>query len=270
MKIHFYDHRFSYFGMIAILLTVLFLNGCHKGEKPETGQAVIQISTIDALMTGVYDGPATLKDLTGWGDFGIGTFNALDGEMALLDGIFFQVTGSGDVNKPGHSTHTPFATVTFFNPESKCQVAGLSFAGLKSVADSLMKSPNLFYALRVTGTFNSVKTRSVPAQTKPYLPLVEVTADQPDFETDTIKGTLSGFYCPPFVKGVNVPGYHLHFISDDQSFGGHVLGFELGKGILEMDQIDRFRLILPQDEGFLEADLTDDLSDELEDVEGGS
>ncbi len=270
MKSHFYHFGFFHVVMIAILMTELFLSGCSEEGKSEKGQAVIQVSTIDALMTGVYDGTTTLKDLSRLGDFGIGTFNALDGEMALIEGTFFQVTGSGDVNKPGPSIQTPFATVTFFNPENKYQVAGLSFTGLKSMADSLMKSPNLFYALRVEGTFNSVKTRSVPSQTKPYPPLVEVTADQPEFETDTITGTLSGFYCPPFVKGVNMPGYHLHFISDDQSFGGHVLGFELGNGILEMDQIDRFRLILPLDEGFLEADLTDDLSEELEDVEGGS
>ena len=270
MKRHFYYFRFSHAVLIAILLMSLFFNGC-SGEKDFSSvQAVIQVSTIDALMTGVYDGPTTLKDLSGLGDFGIGTFNSLDGEMALIEGTFFQVTGSGDVNKPGPSTRTPFATVTFFNPENKYQVTGLSFEELKSMADSLMKSPNLFYALRVEGTFNSVKTRSVPAQTKPYLPLVEVTSNQHEFETDTITGILSGFYCPPFVKGVNVPGYHLHFISEDHSFGGHVLGFELGKGILEMDQIDRFRLILPLDEGFLEADLTDDLSEELEDVEGGS
>ena len=264
-------HYLSFFSVaiIAILLTALFFYWRSREEKSASVQAVIQVSAIDALMTGVYDGPTTLKDLAGWGDFGIGTFNALDGEMALLNGTFFQVTGSGAVNKPDPATQTPFATVTFFNPESKYQVTALSFAGLKSMADSLMKSPNLFYALRVTGTFNSVKTRSVPSQTKPYPPLVEVTADQPEFETDTITGTLSGFYCPPFVKGVNVPGYHLHFISDDQSFGGHILGFELGKGILEMDQIDRFRLILPQDDGFMEADLTDDLTDELEEVEGG-
>jgi len=256
--------------LIFVLLQGLFLSGCSRKNQLGSEQAVVQVSTIDALMTGVYDGNSTLKDLTRWGDFGIGTFNTLDGEMVLLDGTVFQVKGSGVVDKPELSTQTPFATVTFFNPENNYPVSGLSFDGLKSVADSLMESQNLFYALRVTGTFNSVKTRSVPAQTKPYLPLVEVTASQPEFETDTVTGILSGFYCPPFVKGVNVPGYHLHFISDDQTFGGHVLGFELEKGTMEIDLIDRFILILPQDNGFMEADLTDDLSEKLEDVEGGN
>jgi acetolactate decarboxylase len=269
MKKHYHNFLFFSVLLIVIMLPVLFFTGCSEKNQSGSEQAVIQVSTIDALMTGVYEGNTTLKDLARWGDFGIGTFNALDGEMVLLDETFFQVQGSGVVNKPEPSTQTPFATVTFFNPESDYPLSGLSFDGLKSVVDSLMKSPNLFYAMRVTGTFNRVKTRSVPAQTKPFLPLVEVTASQPEFETDTITGILSGFYCPPFVKGVNVPGYHLHFISDDHSFGGHVLSFELEAGTLEIDQIERFILMLPHDNGFLEADLTEDLSEELEDVEGG-
>lgn len=253
---------------VAVCVLLIFLFACSEEDLPKQEQTVVQISTIDALLTGVYDGETTLSQLAGWGDFGIGTFNALDGEMVLLDGTFYQVKGSGEIIRPVGSTQTPFATVTFFQPESSYRVAELDYAGLKTVIDNHLVSANLFFAIRIEGTFRFVKTRSVPAQEKPYPPLVEVTANQPEFETDSVSGTLSGFYCPPFVTGINVPGYHLHFISDDEAFGGHVLAFEMTEGVLEIDRINNFELILPSDNDFLEADLTGDLTNELEDVEG--
>jgi acetolactate decarboxylase len=243
----------------------LFLIACSEKQEP---QSIIQVSTINALMQGVYDGNTTLAEISKSGDFGIGTFNTLDGEMVLRDGKFYQVKADGKVYKPGISVKSPFATVTFFNPEIKYNVSDLSFPGLKSKIDSFMVSSNLFYAIQLHGTYNSIKTRSVPAQQKPYPLLAEVTANQPEFETQSVSGTLSGFYCPPFVTGINVPGYHLHFISDDAFFGGHVLGFELKEGILELDRINSFKLILPEEGGFLDTNLDKDLSNELNKVEG--
>jgi acetolactate decarboxylase len=248
-----------------LLLLFLLMFACSKKQEP---QSIVQISTINALMQGVYDGNTTLAEISKSGDFGIGTFNTLDGEMILREGKFYQVKADGKVYEPNESVKSPFATVTFFNPEIKYKVSTLSFMELKSKIDSLMVSPNLFYAVRLHGMFNSIKTRSVPAQQKPYPPLVEVTANQPEFEAQEISGTLNGFYCPPFVAGVNVPGYHLHFISDDEVFGGHVLEFELKEGVLELDQINNFNLVLPEKGGFLDINLKKDLSEDLEKVEG--
>jgi acetolactate decarboxylase len=258
--------RFEFRKYLFVLL--IFLLGCSGEKEEEKSQAVIQVSTIDALMTGVYDGITTLSDLTEWGNFGIGTFNALNGEMVFFDGVFYQVKADGKIYRPADTTKTPFATVTFFEPESRYNLAGLSFPELKLMIDSLIPSANLFYAIHAKGTFTSIKTRSVPAQEKPYPQLVDVAAKQPEFETGPVRGNLLGFYGPPFVSGMNVPGYHLHFISDDLQFGGHVLEFELSEGVLAIDQINQFRLICPDDDDFLDADLTGDMSEELEEVEG--
>ncbi|MDX9880988.1 MAG: acetolactate decarboxylase [Prolixibacteraceae bacterium] len=249
------------------LIIFLLIFSCSKEKEQE--QQLVQVSTIDALMQGVYDGTTPLSELGRHGDFGIGTFHALDGEMILLNDIFYQVKADGKVYQPEKNVLTPFATVTFFNPEIQSGVTDMSYPILKKTIDSLMISPNLFCAIKLHGTFNRVKTRSVPAQQKPYRPLVEVTASQPEFEAQSITGTLSGFYCPPFVTGINVPGYHLHFLSDDHTFGGHVLEIELVSGELFLDQINDFRLILPEEGGFLDTDLTNDLSGDLEEVEGG-
>jgi len=251
---------------VFFIIFIFLFSSCSKEE--DDPQSIVQISTIDALMQGVYDGTTPLSELAKYGNFGIGTFNALDGEMIFLDGKFYQVKSDGKVYQPDRSVLSPFASVTYFNSDAEYNVSDMSYPELKTTIDSLMVSSNLFYAVRLHGTFSRVKTRSVPAQEKPYPPLTEVTANQPEFETQSVTGTLSGFYCPPFVTGLNVSGYHLHFLSDDKSFGGHVLEFELSEGKLMLDQINNFRLILPEEGGFLDTDLTNDLSGDVDDVEG--
>ncbi|QGY43633.1 acetolactate decarboxylase [Maribellus comscasis] len=261
-----------YFTLQNICLSLflfLFFSGCSKEEVQGTNeQIVVQISTIDALLQGVFDGETTLNKLTSSGDFGIGTFNSLDGEMLFYNGTFYQIKGDGKIYKPAGDTKTPFSTITYFAPEVNYNLNSFSYEELKNTIDTLIASPNLFYAIRLQGNFNYVKTRSVPAQQKPYPPLVEVTANQPEFEIQSVSGTLCGYYCPPFVTGINVPGYHLHFISEDETFGGHVLEFELDEGTLDLDQITNFKLILPGEGEFLNTDLNADLSGDLEEVEG--
>ena len=227
-----------------------------------------QVSTIDALMTGVYDGDTTLFSLKGKGDFGIGTFNTLDGEMILLDGEFYRVTATGSVERPGPQARTPFAAVTFFDPDRKLPLdRGLDFPGMTKQADKTLPTANIFYAVKITGRFQSVRVRSVPAQQKPYRPLNDVVKTQPVFEMKNVEGTIVGFRCPPFVKGVNVPGYHLHFLASDRKAGGHVLDFTVEQALLEIDDTDEFMLMLPSDKAFYGADLTQDREKELKSVE---
>jgi acetolactate decarboxylase len=99
----------------------------------------------------------------------------------------------------------------------------------------------------VDGRFEYVKTRSVPRQHKPYPPLVEVVKDQPTFELHDVSGSLVGFRFPDYAQGLNVSGYHFHFITADRSAGGHVLGCRLVRGELSIDHEGDFRLEVPQD-----------------------
>ena len=253
---------------IFFITILAFFSGCSLKKNTDHSGSVVQISTIDALMQGVYDGPITLKELAQYGDFGIGTFNALNGEMVFLDDMVYQVKADGKIYCPSSMSGTPFATVTFFNPEMRYNLNGLSFREMKMQLDSLIPSPNLFYAIKLKGTFRSVKTRSVPGQKKPYPKLVEVTANQPEFIAQEVSGIVMGFYCPPFVNGINVPGYHLHFLSDDKNFGGHLLEFEMESGLLQVDKINNFKMILPEENSFLSTDLKTDLSDDVKAVEG--
>ncbi len=251
---------------ICAVFLVLILAGAgtiHAGRDTLT-----QISTIDALMTGIYDGETTLGSLREKGDFGLGTFNTLNGEMVLLDGEFYRVTASGAVERPGADTLTPFAAVTFFEADRVVPLEkGLDFARFAAKTDKLLPTPNIFYAIKITGLFQSVKTRSVPAQQKPYRALNEVVKSQPLFELKNVQGTIVGFRCPPYAKGVNVPGYHLHFLTADRKTGGHVLDFNVERATMEIDDTGEFAIILPSDKTFYGADLTPDREKELKAVE---
>ena len=137
---------------------------------------IFQTSTLSALLQGVYDGGMTYGQLREHGDFGLGTFNALDGEMIAFDGTFYQIRSDGCAYPVDDAQKTPFAVVQFFEPEVHEKLdQEMDYEQLRSCLQSILPTINFFYAIRVDGLFKYVKTRSVPRQTKPYPPLVEVT-----------------------------------------------------------------------------------------------
>lgn len=248
---------------VLIVCCTLMAGICLAGDDTLT-----QVSTIDALMTGVYDGEMSLSELKAKGDFGIGTFNGLNGEMVLLDGVFYQVLSTGAVVKPDLAIKTPFAAVTFFKADRKVPLQkGMTFNMFTDSTEKIFPTRNIFYAIKISGTFRKVKTRSVPAQQKPYRPLSEVVKTQPVFDISDVRGTIAGFWCPSYVKGINVPGYHLHFLSADAKQGGHVLDFTVDNAIMEIDDTNEFFLALPDDSEYSKANLEKDRSEELKAVE---
>ena len=249
-----------------ILFTSLILNGCANSPQPDT---VTQISTIDALLAGVYDGHTACSELLQYGDTGIGTFDKLDGEMVISEGVIYQVRADGNVYRSTPDQQTPFASVTDFKADRSLEVSAQT--NMPQFLDSITKlsnSPNSFYAVKAHGTFSYMKTRSVPAQQKPYPPLVEAAKSQSIFEMQNVSGTIVGFYCPPYVKGINVTGFHLHFLTDDKKRGGHILDFTMQNGKAEIDLCSRFVMLLPEDQSaFQQVDLSADRTEELEQVE---
>jgi len=256
--------------MFFVPVSLLLTAGCAADREERCHDKVTQVATIDSLLAGVYDGSMSLGELKKHGNFGIGTFDRLDGELLLTDGVVYQIRADGKVYLPADSTTTPFSSVCFFQAERREIVQKpLGFQELFSLIDRMAPNRNLFAAIRIRGDFSAVKTRSVPAQNKPYRPLSEVTKSQPEFELGTVSGTVVGYRLPQYVKGVNVPGYHLHFLSADGRRGGHILNLRLEKGVIEVDELDRFYMILPkQSEDFGKADLGRDRSKELKQVEG--
>ena len=251
--------------LMAVFLTVA-MTGCLHCQKNK--DVLFQISTIGALLEGVYDGETTYEKLKRHGDFGIGTFNGLDGEMIGLEGKFYQIKTDGIAYLVDDSMKTPFATVTFFESDKSALLEKIeNYDQLKQYLDKLLPTKNIFYAIKIEGVFKYIKTRSVPGQNKPYPLLVEVVKNQSIFELHNVKGTIAGFWCPSYVEGVNVPGYHLHFITEDRKAGGHLLDCRLQNARLDIDYTSEFYMALLKSDEFYKTDLTQKKQKELERVE---
>ncbi len=227
-------------------LHVEYLKKQDLGEEAHAHHVLFQTSTIDALLEGEYDGDVDFAELESRGDFGLGTLDALDGEMVALDGGFYQIAADGRAYGIDRQAKTPFAVVTFFEPKlTRTLAAPVDFDGFCSYLDMLVGDDAPCCAVRLDGRFEYVKTRSVPRQRRPYPPLVEVVEGQPTFELADVTGSLVGFRFPRYAQGLNVAGYHFHFITKNRSAGGHVLGFRLASGELSVDREADLRLELP-------------------------
>ena len=224
---------------------------------------LFQVSTSGALVQGVYERAVSSNLLLNYGDFGLGTFENLDGEMVVLDGAIYQVRSDGKVTKIEKDVGTPFAVVTHFVADQDQIIENASsFKDLTEICDRYRDSDNLFYAFRIDGHFGNVHTRAM-RETLDGLPLAKAAAIQPEFEFTGVDGTLVGIWAPQFSSALNIAGYHFHFLSEDRSKGGHLLECS-GKHLrIRVERLNDFHLSLPESEEFLRADLTKDTSTDL-------
>ena len=227
-----------------------------------------QVSTSAALVQGVYVGAVRVATLRQHGDLGLGTFEGLDGEMVVADGHFFQVRSDGSVREVPEDVLVPFAAITDFSPDRSITLDNCpALSHLTSRFDTLRPSDNFFFALRVDGTFDYIHTRAM-RRTKEGVPLVQAAAIQPEFEFEDIVGTLVGFWTPEYAASLNVPGYHLHFISADRTRGGHLLECRGRNLSLQIQCEGDYHVVLPQTNDFLKADLRRDPTADLTKAEG--
>jgi acetolactate decarboxylase len=227
-----------------------------------------QVSTATALVEGVYQGAVRVGTLREHGNLGLGTFENLDGEMVVVDGRFFQVRSDGSVRECGDDVLSPFAVVTRFKPDASITLAECpDLTHLTARFDSLRNSDNLFFALRVDGHFDYVHTRAM-CRTREGVPLTRAASVQPEFEFHDRSGTLVGFWTPEYARTLNVPGYHLHFVSADRKSGGHLLQCRGTNLQLQIQREGEYRLALPETEDFLKADLRRDPTADLARAEG--
>jgi acetolactate decarboxylase len=227
-----------------------------------------QVSTATALVEGIYQGAVRVATLRQHGDLGLGTFEDLDGEMVIVDGEFFQVRSDGSVREVADNTLAPFAAIAAFSPDATVTMDNCpDLAHLTARFDTLRPSENFFFALRVDAKFDYIHTRAM-RRTPEGVPLLQASAVQPEFEFNDVAGTLVGFWTPEYAKTLNVPGYHLHFISADRTRGGHLLQCR-GKNLrLQIQREGDYHLVLPETQDFLKANLRRDPTKALAQAEG--
>jgi acetolactate decarboxylase len=224
---------------------------------------------MSALLDGVYDGDQTIGQLLRHGDFGLGTFNALDGELLVLDGVAYRLRATGEVTVAAPEDRTPFAVITAFVAHAHRDVSGpATRAEVVELLADVVPSQNYLYAVRIRGRFGLVRTRTVARQSRPYRPLAEVTAGEPVLERRGVVGTVAGFRTPLYERGIGVPGGHVHFLDDARRHGGHVLDFTLDHGTIEVCISTDLHLALPLTPAFAGGHLDpDDLDAQVERTE---
>ena len=248
--------RYLWIAVCLIALAVSVLPAySQQFLQPHRG---FQVSTLGALNVGVYEGAAKIAELKPHGDFGLGTLEGLDGEMVILNGKFYQIKADGVAYPVADNSKTPFSAVTFFRRERSLRLTGLlTYQQLLSQIDEQLPTKNLPYAIRLQGTFPSLKLRSVPKQTPPYRPLKDVVSQQQIiFELRNVQGTLVGFRLPQYLKDVNVAGYHLHFITSDSKAGGHLLDGVFLDPIVDVETLRDWQIMLPNNTAFEQASLS--------------
>lgn len=215
-----------------------------------------QVSTLEALNNGVYEGAANFGELKAQGNFGLGTFEGLDGELVVLDGKFYQIKTDGVAYPVRDEMQTPFASVTFFRRERSLRLSSRTYQALQQEIDQQLPTQNLPYAIRIQGVFPYLKVRSVPKQRQPYSRLSKVISQQQTvFDLRNVRGTLVGFRMPQYLKSVNVAGYHFHFITSDRRAGGHLIDGEFLNPEVELETLRDWQIALPSNTAFAQAAL---------------
>jgi acetolactate decarboxylase len=216
-----------------------------QAESPKTG-ALFQVSAYYPLSLGNYAGNIAYSDLMKHGDFGIGAFDGMDGEMIALNGNYYQVRTDGAPRAVDPSLKSPFAMVTYFKTDQTIHITEpLNYSQITAYLDSALPTLDGIYAFKISGTYEYAKTRSVPAQTPPYPPLADVIKNQTVFLLSNISGTAVGYRCPSYMNGTDVPGYHLHFITNDRTAGGHLLDCTISNVTMEISYIHTFEMTAP-------------------------
>jgi acetolactate decarboxylase len=271
-RIFFMNKKFLFVLVIVGLLAVsavsaqnsLFLN---KNDD----DSMYQISLMQAFMHGEYDGVITVGDFKTHGDIGLGTFEGVNGEMIVLDGVVYQAAADGSINVMPDNETIPFATITNFDEDGVINnIAATNFDNLTAQLDKEIEKygTNNMYVIKIKGDFSNITVRSVEKQEKPYKEFTDVAAvDQKVFNHTDQTGTLVAVYFPEYMNELNMHGWHLHFLSDDKTTGGHVLGFNDFSGSGQIDEIHEFNMILPTDDSFAKMNFTEDMSNKISSVE---
>lgn len=246
--------RSKYYSMILLVLVAIILIisvyifwfSQSNTEAIADKETLFQIAAFNTFSSGNYDGFLPYSELAEHGDFGIGTFHGLDGEMIALDGVFYQIPFDGKPKQATPSMKAPYATVTFFETDQSITLTKTTtYSEIKTIINNHLPDNNSIYAIKISGTYVQAETRSVPLQTKPYPKLEEAILDQSIFNLNNVSATAVGFWFPNSMDGVDYPGYHLHLITNDKTGGGHLLDFTVTNLIIEIDQTKKFNLVLP-------------------------
>lgn len=232
-----------------------------------------QLALFQSVALGEYYGFRTVAQFKEHGDIGMGIFEAVNGELILLDGIVYQALADGSVIVPSDDVLIPYGNAAFFEADAKIlHVTASGFQELEKILNEqvVRTGPNQFFFVKISGNFPYVAVRSELKQEEPFRMLnIALRTDQRKYEYQDLDGTIVGLYCPPYMQSMNAPGWHFHFISSDRTKGGHMTAGSLSDCSLQVNRISRFTVDIPDTDSFNRKDLGQDVMAAIREAERG-
>jgi len=242
---------------VLLLPVSIAVAGCTTAQNDS--KTVFIAGSFGALSRSVYDGEITLGELKRHGDFMLGTTNGIDGELIGLDGKYYRIGAQGKISPADDSWKTPWASATFLKVDKVVTVdKELTWEQLKEYLTSQLPTQNIFYAMKISGTFSYLKARSLTKLNRPYptTPYATISQNEPTFEFNNVDSTLVTFFSPSCIGDLNYPGYHAHFINSGNNYGGHVLDCRITKGSVEIGYAPNLTVNLPQNSEYYKLDFS--------------
>lgn len=182
-----------------------------------------QFYSLHTVKNKMFDGNVPLEDLLKYGDFGIGTFNNINGELIAVNGEIYRTKADGGAERVlDLSEKTPYSIMAEFKPQIEIEVKNMGLEEVQAKLDTVLDNKSTIYAVALNGQFQWIRTRAPQPSYPPYKSLADIIADQPSSTFNNIGGDIVGFYTPEFLGALGVPGYHLHFIDAARQVGGHL------------------------------------------------
>lgn len=258
---------------LAVTMLVNVASAAPAKMHTPNRETIYQIALLQSLAMGYFDGSITVGELKKHGDIGIGTFEGLNGEMIVLDGVVYRANRDCKINVMADKEGVPFSNVTFFDKDFSVKLTNVADkAAFEKILNEHVNKHgrNSFYMVKVTGTFNEILIRSESGCEEPYPTLVEALKTQNEISPRNISGTMVGLYCPDFMNSLNSTGWHFHFISADKKIGGHVLEVDLKNGEAQFDKTDAFKMDLPTKENFHALNFKTNMTEDIRKAEQDS
>ncbi|UQS85919.1 acetolactate decarboxylase (plasmid) [Nicoliella spurrieriana] len=220
---------------------------------------LFQHGTGAMIVPGLFDGTIDIQELLTHGDTGIGSGDGLDGESIINNGTPLLIRGDGSVTIADDHFTVPFVNAHFAAYSTINNIQINDFQSLGNYIFKHHQYQNILFSVKLHGQFEWVKTRSVFKQSKPYPSLVATAKSEKRFESQHLSGTVIAYYYPDAFSKFAVGGFHAHFISDDQSIGGHLMNFSGFNGDLGIQKFKKLDLELPIDNAdYLNHDFKND------------
>ena len=241
---------------------------------PESNTKMFQVSTLQALALGYSKQVTTVHQLLLHGDTGLGTFEDVGGEMIVLDGHCYCADENGRIKEAHPDTGVPFCSVSYMDNAREFTLGPVPDIGtLKKKLNLKIEEDyglNSMHMAVVSGKFETLSARSEAAYRSHHVTLKAVLEKtQNDYTFSQITGSLVCVYYPDYMDGINAPGWHLHFISEDRCHGGHVFGLKAENCTVKLKKISLIEIQIPNDPTFDTYSLKKASKEEIRQVEQG-